>query len=154
MLPPRFNWVTRVWQFHDKFGLGNPNGPEPFLSDPQVPEPDVLMARSEAMMEEVLEFMQAARARDLPGMADALIDLIYFACGTLLVLGIGDILADTLFEEVHRANMGKEAVDGDGRSGNKTKRMTKPSNWRPPQIARILEAPRWRNTGGEPHESA
>ena len=58
-----------------------------------------LLSRGKWMNEEVAEFLVA---QDIYEQADAMIDLIYFALGTLVEMGLE---ADELFDIVQKANM-------------------------------------------------
>ena len=64
------------------------------------------LSRGKWMNEEVAEFLVA---EDIYEQADAMIDLIYFALGTLVEMGLE---ADELFDIVQQANMSKLWPDG------------------------------------------
>ncbi len=74
------------------------------------------------MQEELDEFGEAT---DIVGQADAMVDLIYFALGTLVEIGVD---GGEVFDVVHEANIGKLGPDGrpvlraDGKIG-------KPQDW-------------------------
>ena len=74
------------------------------------------------LQEEVDEFI---RATSLEEQVDAIVDLMYFALGTMVELGV-----DTapVFELVHRANMTKLWPDGNPRFGTDGK-VQKPATW-------------------------
>lgn len=88
------------------------------------------------MREELDEFIEAARKQDMEGMADALIDLVYVAKGTAVIMKLpwGE-----LWEDVHFCNMQK-------RRGTNAKRsdiaedLVKPPGWTPPNTMGILLA--------------
>lgn len=82
--------------------------------------------------EEYMELLVAMHDRNLVGTADGIADLIYVLCGTALAFGIP---LNEVFAEVHRSNMTK----GDGSKRDDGKIMKGP-NFRPPDIAGILEA--------------
>jgi hypothetical protein len=65
-----------------------------------------VVARGSWMVEELVEFLRAENVAD---QADALIDLIYFAIGTFVEMGINP---EPLFSIVNEANMGKLWEDG------------------------------------------
>jgi predicted HAD superfamily Cof-like phosphohydrolase len=104
----------------------------------QFPEKPVMLA-SEKMddlrgriIEELDEMAVSECHGNLPEVADALIDMIYFALGGLHQMGID---ADRVFDDVHAANMRKVA--------GKTKRnqeddAAKPEDWAPPTHSWIL----------------
>lgn len=86
------------------------------------------------MQEELNEFMDASVARDINGMADALIDLVYFAKGTAVKMGLP---WRALWDDVQRANMAK--VPGITRRGPMFRHdVEKPEGWVGPQTAEIL----------------
>lgn len=68
------------------------------------------LQRHSYMKEELQEFHDAVEAEDLVEQADACIDIIYFALGTLVELGLADKYED-LFDEVQRSNMSKLCID-------------------------------------------
>jgi predicted HAD superfamily Cof-like phosphohydrolase len=122
------NWYQDVKDFHAAFGqrIGN---------SPAIPEDvDERCLRMDLLEEEFKEYMDAEQDLDIVGIADALADIIYIACGTAVSYGIP---LDKVFEEVHRSNMSK-LVDGkvvrreDGK-------ILKPQGWTPPQIETILK---------------
>lgn len=110
-----------------------------------------LRERIQCMMEELNEFAVAAGARievlsrlpivvfntnadqDLAGQADALVDLVYFALGTAVMLGLP---WQKLWDDVHRANMTKILGVKPGR-GHAVD-LVKPPGWVGPQTHQIL----------------
>lgn len=86
--------LERVAAFHNRAGHPAPKLPSPLA-------PERAAARARWMQEEISEFLGATGVVD---QADAMIDLIYFALGTLVELGVP---AESLFDVVHRANMRK-----------------------------------------------
>lgn len=107
-----------VREFHEAFG--HPVGNRPAMLGPERVKP-----RADWMAEEVEEFKQA---RTLEDQADAMVDLLYFALGTLVEMGVE---GETLFHIVHRANMGKLWPDGRARFHADGK-VQKPPTWRDP----------------------
>ena len=103
-----------VKEFHDKFGHG--------VSDVPVMLPK---ARAEKrykwMLEEIDEFLEA---EDIVEQADAMIDLIYFALGTLVEMGVKP---EKPFEIVQQANMAK--LWEDGKPHYRDSKVIKPANW-------------------------
>ena len=83
-----------VREFHEKFG-------HPVAPQPRMMERGRALSRGKWMNEEVAEFLVA---QDIYEQADAMIDLIYFALGTLVEMGLE---ADELFDIVQKANMAK-----------------------------------------------
>lgn len=90
--------------------------------------------RGHYMQEELNEFLDGVETNDLAAMADALVDLVYFAKGTAIKLGLPWV---PLWEDVQRANMAKER--GVGKRGFKTD-MIKPLGWVGPKTTLILAA--------------
>ena len=112
-----------VAEFHRTFGF-----PGPETLDLAAFPGELRIALIE---EEAQEFADAVRANDLPEMVDALCDLLYVTYGAAVALGVD---LDPFFREVHAANMKK--VGGTRRADGK---WMKPANWRPPDIAGLLE---------------
>ncbi len=79
------------------------------------------------MMEELDEFLNA---EDMIEQADAMIDLMYFALGTLVEMGIKP---DELFKIVHIANMNKLWEDGKPHYAKDGKTI-KPADWEDPRM--------------------
>lgn len=131
-----------VGAFHRQFGLDNTlEGCQPRLL-----EPDVANFRSDFMSEELHEFNVAVAARDLPKMADALVDLVYVALGTAHLAGLP---WEELFTEVQRANMTKQRAANAEESRAATGRghhldVIKPEGWTPPDIAGVLRRFGWK----------
>lgn len=76
------------------------------------------------MREEIEEFESAGSVVD---QADAIIDLMYFALGTLVEMGVD---AEALFDIVHRANMKKVSESVTVRADGK---IQKPADWVTPE---------------------
>ena len=64
------------------------------------------LQRHSYMKEELQEFHDAVEAEDLVEQADACIDIIYFALGTLVELGLSDKY-EALFANIQASNMSK-----------------------------------------------
>lgn len=88
-----------------------------------------------AIQEELTEFEQALADKDILEAADALIDLVYFALGRLVEMGIPPQL---VFDEVHRANMDKERGELSKRPGSEGYDAVKPEGWLPPDHTALL----------------
>lgn len=88
-----------------------------------------------ALQEELKEFNDAADAGDVLEAADALIDLVYFALGRLVEMGVP---ATAVMDEVQRANMDKERGELSKRPGSMGHDAVKPSGWRAPDHAWLL----------------
>lgn len=118
-----------VYDFHKAFELTI--GTEPMLPE----DVSIRDLRIDLLQEEFEEYLEAEEKADIVGIADALADIIYIACGTAVAYGIP---LDKVFEEVHRSNMAK-LVDGKviRRADGK---VLKPEGWNPPNIAGILKS--------------
>jgi predicted HAD superfamily Cof-like phosphohydrolase len=106
-----------------------------------------LKQRLECLIEELMEFRAAVTDGNLPEMADALVDLVVFAKGTAVLLGLPWA---ALFDDVMRANLSK--VRGVGKRGHKVD-LVKPEGWRGPQTRDILFEHGW-NPEEPPKEDA
>lgn len=123
-----------VRAFHKKFDILNNDQPT-MLTRRKLQE------RIECMQEELDEFKNAVFNQDFAEQADALIDLVYFAKGTAVMMGLP---WDKLWDDVQRANM--EKVRGVGKRGHAVD-MVKPEGWQPPNGLRILT-----NSGFDIHD--
>ena len=104
-----------VKEFHEKFG--HPVGDKPaFMNKERA------LKRYKWMLEEINEFIEADEVVE---QADAMIDVMYFALGTLVEMGIKP---DSLFEIVQEANMAKLWPDGLPHYNSDGKTI-KPSTW-------------------------
>lgn len=91
-----------------------------------------LRERAECMQEELDEFKKAIEIQDIDELADALIDLVYFAKGTAVQMGLP---WKQLWNDVQRANMDK--MPGIGKRGHLVD-CVKPPGWIGPQTGDIL----------------
>ena len=69
------------------------------------------MLRFNLMDEENREYLEAAGNNDLVEVADALGDMLYILCGTILEHGM-QYKIEEVFEEIQRSNMSKLGSDG------------------------------------------
>lgn len=91
--------------------------------------------RISLLEEELNEYVAAAAARDLVGIADALADIVYVAYGTALTYGID---LDLVLSEVHRANMSK--LESSGRPLKRDDgKVVKSDQYSPPDVAAALK---------------
>ena len=63
------------------------------------------------MSEENEEYLVAANNNDMIEVADALGDMLYILCGTILEHGMQDII-EPIFDEIQKSNMSKLGDDG------------------------------------------
>lgn len=108
-----------VREFHEKFG-------HPVPAEPGMIDRKRSLSRAKWMNEEVAEFLVA---EDIYEQADAMIDVIYFALGTLVEMGLEP---DELFAIVQRANMAKLFPDGKPHYNPKDGKVIKPEGWEDP----------------------
>lgn len=123
--------ISAVETFHDAFGISNNYQPTVELS-----EADILL-RYKLMREENEEYLEAAQKGDLVEVADALGDMLYILCGTILKHGLQDKIAE-VFEEIQRSNMSK--LDKDGKPiYREDGKVLKSELYFKPNIAAILD---------------
>lgn len=91
--------------FHKSFGLGIGSTPRASLGS------KTNKLRFRLMEEENREYLEAARNNDLVEVADALGDMLYILCGTILEHGMHHKIEE-VFEEIQRSNMSKLGADG------------------------------------------
>ena len=125
------NELNAVAKFHDAFGIESADSPSV-----NIPEQTILL-RYNLMKEENEEYLEAAQKNDLIEVADALGDMLYILCGTILSHGMQHKISE-VFKEIQRSNMSKLGPDGkpiyreDGK-------VLKGPNYFKPDIAAILE---------------
>lgn len=142
---------ARVADFHRACAL-------PVASEPTVGTPEQRVLRVRLILEEVLEFAEAAGVQvivgdsvdsmevrrqdlmfysindpDLPKMLHELADTQYVTSGTAVELGLPLTAA---FSEVHAANMRK--VGPDGKAVMRNGKVCKPEGWQPADVAKVL----------------
>jgi len=124
-----------VKEFHEKFG-------HPVAEQPVMIAKKRALSRAKWMNEEVAEFLIA---EDIYEQADAMIDLMYFALGTMVEMGLE---ADELFDIVQKANIAKLWPDGTPHYNPKDNKVIKPEGWEDPApkikayIDSVIEAKR------------
>ena len=99
------NKLKAVKDFHNAFGLGVKEAPIANLS------PRKLKLRHDLMAEENDEYLEAAQNNDMVEVADALGDMLYILCGTILEHGM-QYKIEEVFSEIQRSNMSKLGADG------------------------------------------
>ncbi|MBJ05195.1 MAG: hypothetical protein CMP65_04780 [Flavobacteriales bacterium] len=123
--------IEHVEKFHDAFGIKNHYTPNAVLKS------DVFDLRHRLMHEENEEYLEACKKGDLVEIADALGDMMYILCGTILSHGLQNKI-ENIFEEIQRSNMSKLGPDGlpiyreDGK-------ILKGPNYFKPDIKSIIE---------------
>lgn len=97
--------LNAVKQFHTAFGLGVQENPIADLGEAK----NVL--RFNLMKEENEEYLEAVQNKDIVEIADALGDMLYILCGTILEHGLQHKI-EAVFDEIQRSNMSKLGEDG------------------------------------------
>lgn len=123
--------IKAVERFHRSFRLGVGESPKADLGTAKN------NLRFRLMEEENLEYLEACSRNDLVEVADALGDMLYILCGTILEHGL-QYKIDAVFEEIQRSNMSKLGADGLPIYREDGKVMKGPGYFKP-DIGRILE---------------
>ena len=123
--------IKAVKKFHKAFGIGYKKEPIAKLDDSKI------KLRYDLMQEENEEYFEAAKNNDLVEVADALGDMLYILCGTIIEHGMQYKIKD-VFEEIQRSNMSKLGADGKPIYREDGKVMKGPNYFRP-NIAEILD---------------
>ncbi len=123
-----------VREFHKAFG-------HPVANTPTLLSKDRAKKRYAWILEEINEFLEATEKQDIVEQADAMIDTIYFALGTLVEMGVEP---DQLFEIVQHANMSKLFPDGKTHY-NEMGKVIKPDNWENPHKKLALTINKMKN---------
>lgn len=97
--------IESVKKFHEAFQLGYKEQPSIELSEEKID------LRFNLMAEENKEYLEAAKNKDLIEVADALGDMLYILCGTIIEHGMQDVIED-VFDEIQRSNMSKLDKNG------------------------------------------
>ena len=99
------NELNAVAKFHDAFGIESAESPSVNISE------QTILLRHNLMKEENEEYLVAAQKKDLIEVADALGDMLYILCGTILSHGMQYKITE-VFNEIQRSNMSKLGDDG------------------------------------------
>ncbi len=123
--------IKAVTEFHNAFRLSVEHKPKSDISS------EITELRYNLMKEENEEYLQAVKSNDLIEIGDALGDMLYILCGTIISHGFQDKI-EAIFDEIQRSNMSKLGVDGkpiyreDGK-------VLKGPNYFKPDIEKILK---------------
>jgi predicted HAD superfamily Cof-like phosphohydrolase len=97
--------INSVKKFHDAFNID-------VSVSPKVDLPlNKIKLRFKLMSEENKEYFEAAKNKDLIQIADALGDMLYILCGTILTHGMQDKIEE-VFNAIQDSNMSKLGEDG------------------------------------------
>lgn len=122
--------LKSVELFHKTFG-------HPVSNEPKIIHMDRFLLRASLMREENEEYLDACYQENLVEVADALGDMLYILCGTILEHGMQHKIEE-VFNEIQGSNMSKLGVDGKPllRADGK---ILKGENYYKPNIKAILE---------------
>ena len=123
--------LKAVQLFHETYGLGVSNELKADLGHLKNE------LRFNLMKEENEEYLEAVQNNDIVEVADALGDMLYILCGTILEHGLQHKIEE-VFDEIQRSNMSKLGADGKPIYREDGKVMKGP-NYFKPDIASILE---------------
>ena len=123
--------IEHVETFHNAFGIENKHEPTAEISETEG------KLRFDLMREENEEYYDAVKDGDLVEIADALGDMLYILCGTILKHGMQYKIGE-VFEEIQRSNMSK--LDADGKPiYREDGKVLKSKLYFKPDIAKIIE---------------
>ena len=97
--------IEAVTLFHQAYGLGIENKPTAILNEATT------ILRFNLMKEENEEYLEAAKEGNLVEVGDALGDMLYILCGTIISHGFQEKM-EAIFDEIQRSNMSKLGEDG------------------------------------------
>ncbi|SFD20531.1 nucleoside triphosphate pyrophosphohydrolase family protein [Algibacter pectinivorans] len=100
------NKIEDVKAFHTAFKIGHRETPKADLGI------DKNTLRFNLMKEENEEYFEAANNNDLVEVADALGDMLYILCGTIIEHGMQHKIEE-VFAEIQRSNMSKLGENGE-----------------------------------------
>jgi predicted HAD superfamily Cof-like phosphohydrolase len=98
--------LNAIKEFHTAFEIGYSEIPKANLDEAKK------VLRYNLMKEENEEYLEAVLNNDLIEIADALGDMLYILCGTIIEHGLQDKI-EAVFEEIQRSNMSK--LDSNGK---------------------------------------
>ena len=123
--------LDAVKLFHKKFNID-------YLDKPSAKIPEKIKElRFKLMEEENLEYLKATKDNDIIEIADALGDMLYILCGTIISHGL-QYKIEQIFQEIQNSNMSKLGENGkpiyreDGK-------VLKGPNYFKPDIGKILK---------------
>ena len=119
-----------VKKFHEVYKLNYKQSPVAKL------DKETINLRFNLMSEENQEYLEAANNNDLVEVADALGDMLYILCGTIIEHGMQNKIEE-VFDEIQRSNMSKLGEDGEPIYREDGKVMKGP-NYFKPNILKLL----------------
>lgn len=121
--------LQAVEEFHKVFKVGT-------TEEIQLLSTEDSILRHKLMEEENQEYLVACYEKDIVGVADALGDMLYILCGTILKHGLQHKIEE-VFREIQRSNMSKLDLDGKPIFREDGKVLKGPS-YTPPNIKEII----------------
>lgn len=130
--------LENVREFHNKFMV-------PMAETPHILDRDAQTFRRNFLKEELREFDEGYAVKDISMMGDALVDLVYIAVGTALMMGLPWA---EMWANVQERNMAKELAKPDGSNSKRNSPLDviKPRGWYPPD--------HWKALGMSPEDQA
>ena len=123
--------INKVKKFHEVFLIGNEEQLKTDIDE------STFLLRHRLMQEENEEYLEACRNKDVVEIADALGDMLYIWCGTVLKHGMQNVISD-IFDEIQKSNMSK--LDESGQPiFREDGKVLKGANYFKPNIKKILE---------------
>jgi predicted HAD superfamily Cof-like phosphohydrolase len=124
--------LDAVRKFHTSFGLGVSETLKADLGEA------VNLLRFNLMKEENEEYLEAVQNKDIVEIADALGDMLYILCGTIIEHGLQHKIEE-VFNEIQRSNMSK--LDANGKPiYREDGKVMKGPNYFKPDFTKILGA--------------
>ncbi|WP_179345637.1 pyrophosphohydrolase domain-containing protein [Winogradskyella ursingii] len=124
--------INAVKEFHTAFKIGHRETPKADLGI------EKNMLRYKLMREENEEYLEAANDNDLVEVADALGDMLYILCGTIIEHGLQHKIEE-VFEEIQKSNMSKLGDNGEPIYREDGKVLKGPKYFKP-KIKEVLES--------------
>jgi predicted HAD superfamily Cof-like phosphohydrolase len=123
--------LSQVKEFQELFGLAVRNSPEGAIDSKEY------LLRYKLMREENEEYLEACQKEDLVEIADALGDMLYILCGTIITHGMQHKISE-VFNEIHQSNLSK--LDDEGKPiYREDGKVLKGPKYFKPNIRKILE---------------
>ena len=116
--------IDAVKEFHTAFRIGHSETPIADVGETKK------YLRYNLMKEENEEYLDAVQKNDLVEIADALGDMMYILCGTIIEHGLQDKI-EAVFDEIQRSNMSKLGEDGNPFYREDGKVMKGPNYFKP-----------------------
>lgn len=125
------DFIAKVHEFNRRFE-------QAYHGPPRELPASIAALRKKLTLEEATELVLAIDRGELDEMLDACVDLLYVVYGTVLALGMGDVLEEA-FNRVHAANM--EKVLAPSRHASKRDSafdIVKPDGWKKADLSDLV----------------